>query len=317
MCKREGETEDVPVDGEIRCLKCNYDLRTLPVDGQCPECGTPVVQSVQESPVLHADRMWLSRMSLALRLFFWAALSYLGVTVVVAAIFIYAKGQTQPLNTGMTAFPTLRTVMGFDALLYFLWMCCAATGVLLTAQESRLRFSEPVLCPRRLTRFGSIIVCLFAGILFIVRLCSNVVIWPNDEFIRAIPSIANLILLVFFGVYLSTLADRTQEQLLKRRHDQPLKQRTTSITRGLGISASLWILIPPITNLIGWDSDAPLSPLNNVWRVIGFVTFIYFFRYMILIADYRREFDVMAVSTGVKCQSHLDETQLECVAEIE
>ena len=29
----------------LRCIKCRYPLRGLPIDGVCPECSTPVSES--------------------------------------------------------------------------------------------------------------------------------------------------------------------------------------------------------------------------------------------------------------------------------
>lgn len=34
------------IDADITCIHCGYNLRTLPRDGNCPECASPVVHSV-------------------------------------------------------------------------------------------------------------------------------------------------------------------------------------------------------------------------------------------------------------------------------
>ncbi|MCG3125424.1 MAG: hypothetical protein CHACPFDD_00244 [Phycisphaerae bacterium] len=34
------------VSRELPCVRCNYDLRTLPLAGVCPECGTPIRASL-------------------------------------------------------------------------------------------------------------------------------------------------------------------------------------------------------------------------------------------------------------------------------
>ena len=31
----------------LTCLHCNYRLRGLPADGVCPECGTPIIESIR------------------------------------------------------------------------------------------------------------------------------------------------------------------------------------------------------------------------------------------------------------------------------
>lgn len=57
------------------CLHCGYDLRRLPVDGRCPECGMGALQSVITMRLACAPTAWLAHleatsrwMSIALRL---------------------------------------------------------------------------------------------------------------------------------------------------------------------------------------------------------------------------------------------------------
>src|SRR3954470_1482520 len=53
------------------CLRCEYDLRGLSRDGQCPECGSAIEQSYRRMEELHArgivplalaPRRWLTMM---------------------------------------------------------------------------------------------------------------------------------------------------------------------------------------------------------------------------------------------------------------
>ena len=43
------------VEGDIPCRKCSYNLRGLPLDGRCPECGTPVGVSVNGELLRYSD----------------------------------------------------------------------------------------------------------------------------------------------------------------------------------------------------------------------------------------------------------------------
>jgi uncharacterized repeat protein (TIGR04138 family) len=38
-------TPDSPIEADVICQKCRYNLRTLAVTARCPECGFPVVRS--------------------------------------------------------------------------------------------------------------------------------------------------------------------------------------------------------------------------------------------------------------------------------
>jgi hypothetical protein len=48
------------VQEDVPCRRCGYNLRTLPVDGQCPECGTEVRPSLRGRRLVNADRGWLA-----------------------------------------------------------------------------------------------------------------------------------------------------------------------------------------------------------------------------------------------------------------
>ena len=47
------------VMGDLPCRKCSYNLRTLPTDALCPECGTPVAVSMRSDRLRDADPQWL------------------------------------------------------------------------------------------------------------------------------------------------------------------------------------------------------------------------------------------------------------------
>ncbi len=44
------------------CVECGYDLRTLPIDVHCPECGTAVWSSRTGRLLRYADGRWLRRL---------------------------------------------------------------------------------------------------------------------------------------------------------------------------------------------------------------------------------------------------------------
>src|SRR5688500_17655654 len=67
----------------FRCLRCEYDLRGQPREGNCPECGTPVepswlrheIEQAAQVPPLHlASTSWLRAMALGCCLMIASAL---------------------------------------------------------------------------------------------------------------------------------------------------------------------------------------------------------------------------------------------------
>ncbi len=54
------------VDRNVACASCGYNLRSLRVDGACPECGIAVNRTIDGDWLRYADREWLKRIAVAL-----------------------------------------------------------------------------------------------------------------------------------------------------------------------------------------------------------------------------------------------------------
>jgi hypothetical protein len=53
------------IDDDVQCVHCGYNLRTMPVDGDCPECGAPVEET------LHPPKTMSPRERNMLRFLYW------------------------------------------------------------------------------------------------------------------------------------------------------------------------------------------------------------------------------------------------------
>jgi hypothetical protein len=60
---------------DLPCRSCSYNLRTQPMKGLCPECGTPVELSLRGELLRGADPDWVSRLRLGCELAMWGAVS--------------------------------------------------------------------------------------------------------------------------------------------------------------------------------------------------------------------------------------------------
>jgi hypothetical protein len=57
------------------CLVCYYNLQGLPAAGVCPECGTPVADSLRGNLLRYSPVLFLHRLRTGISLVFWAALA--------------------------------------------------------------------------------------------------------------------------------------------------------------------------------------------------------------------------------------------------
>ncbi len=58
-----GPLPDRHIDEDVACKQCGYNLRTLSVDGHCPECNTAVHHSLVGYYLGHAPPEWVRRLS--------------------------------------------------------------------------------------------------------------------------------------------------------------------------------------------------------------------------------------------------------------
>ena len=50
------------IEVDTECIHCGYNLRGLTNEGRCPECGSPVDDSLRGNLLRHADPDWLDRL---------------------------------------------------------------------------------------------------------------------------------------------------------------------------------------------------------------------------------------------------------------
>jgi len=62
------------VSADVYCRRCGYNLRNLSIDALCPECATPVSQSLRGDWIGVSDSHWVSRLTAGAWFLFLAGL---------------------------------------------------------------------------------------------------------------------------------------------------------------------------------------------------------------------------------------------------
>ena len=117
------------------CRVCGYDLVGLPHDALCPECGSPIAQSIRTDALINSSPVWLSTLSRGASLVFWATFTQFALLVVgrpVLAI-VFNALSTSPIPSGfiIALFNVLLSIL----IILGLWM--------LTRPEHELLISTP------------------------------------------------------------------------------------------------------------------------------------------------------------------------------
>ena len=142
------------VTADVACIKCEYNLRTLKLDGVCPECGRSVRDSLRPEALWLADPSWLGRLRAGFALMAWGMV---GVCILAPLVSVVVASQWwHPMHTraddGATALVTLAAVL------------CLAIVVVLPVGFDRILAPEPGDMPSRHRWMGRVRSCLSAGL---------------------------------------------------------------------------------------------------------------------------------------------------------
>jgi hypothetical protein len=142
------------------CIRCGYDLRELPIDGPCPECGTPIEHSLGGDRLSRADPRWLARVALGQSLLTWGfllaavgAFEFMFVPIAFVAISMSGIG-----GVTVEALAEVAMLAVAGCVVSGLMMCWMG-AFLLTVQEPKQYDREARLSSRYLARWG-----MFGGI---------------------------------------------------------------------------------------------------------------------------------------------------------
>lgn len=151
--------QDGHLDENVVCRKCDYNLRGLTLDRNCPECETAIEQTINRSTLRFSDQAWLKRMrsGLTLMLLYIFGLILMNILVMVAA-FVFGIGfstDSIDLEVGISIFLVVLLSLQTIAILR------------LTALESCTQSDDAKISSRKLARI-TLITSIIAGVIAMI-----------------------------------------------------------------------------------------------------------------------------------------------------
>ncbi|HTW95877.1 MAG TPA: hypothetical protein VMD30_13825 [Tepidisphaeraceae bacterium] len=196
------------VAGDTPCRKCQYNLRSLALDGLCPECGTPVAMSIRGGDLLcYADPHWVERLARGTWLLLASILIGIGLGIVRGIVGVLTNtGEQMP-----AIWPVVSTAVGAVNLLGIFFA---------TTRDPSGQGEDQYGAARKLARTMLPIVVMggCVELIFDMKMTIPSMAWVIG--LRVLTSITNvaLVVLVFaFLQYLSKLALRIPDRRLYRR----------------------------------------------------------------------------------------------------
>lgn len=196
---------DAPLDaaghlsGDLSCVKCGYNLRTLHCDAACPECGTAVGRSIEGNRLRYCDPAWLKQI--------WEGLNCFGVAVAAAIVLVVVVIKSSRGTPLIWIVGPLSLMLGL-----------AIYGLVKATHPDPARVDhEWLVSARRVARVAWLAALLFAGTLLVSL--ATVPIWEQSErvdMIRMLCVIVATIAMFVGSVSLLAHAARLAQRLPNR-----------------------------------------------------------------------------------------------------
>jgi len=222
---------------DLACIGCGYNLRGLSPEHLCPECRTPITQSLRGDLLKYSDLNWLGTIKKGIKLF---------LTTLVLSLFLVIGAGVIATMGGPADFLILVVPILIGGLL--LWAV-----YLTTTQEPRVTYSESGMSLRRVIRVCAVLN--FIGSIFEMGFGFDI---PSEltEFIVGLISAAGALgaTVSYYGmlVYLRRFAFRIPNPKLART--------TTNILWGLPISYFIVLLGGIFSTVMGRAGPTSTRP---------------------------------------------------------
>lgn len=235
---------------DVPCVRCRYNLRSLPAEGRCPECGTAVADS---RPLWCEPPWWLRRLSRGTLLLIAALLLYavdsglssieFGVGNVLQWVIYEPSEFSRPQVVGQTISmrPSMWESFFLHRLVSFLCLSLSAAGVLyVTTRLAETPEAEAM--PRRAARISAFTAMgLVVGTVACFLITGHWTPWIMVVYIAMAVSI--LVALLMLLLYVAQLCIRLRNTWL---------HRVRRIALWLTAPAFLLLTLYPFLELVHW-----------------------------------------------------------------
>lgn len=239
------------VTGSVGCVRCGYDLKGLPTNGPCPECGLPVGRSLLGSDLLvHSDHAFVSKLHLGSIIVLTAISVWmvLFILTIVWRIVTGVLGMTVAVNPDVVEFMS----QAIDALLSL----AAIGGWWLLSERDPSFVGTDVGSKSRLVLRGGLIASTVGTLLALV---AQGMVALSPRAFSDLYEVAGLVALVawavrFFAsmVYVRWLARRIPDEFAERRAGMLMWAGPLLMTVGACLLVGPLIALVLYWNLINW-----------------------------------------------------------------
>lgn len=269
----QARSPDGPVDGDVACAHCGYNLRGLTKDGKCPECFESVADSLRGDLLKYADAVWLERLRFGAALKLWN----IGAGILLGVVSMVFLGPVPLILTEWLA--AIAPAFGVWA------------SFVITSQEPRISLEENPLTWRKTIR-----ACAVAGLIgnLLPRLAGGTAFGQVLIVPATVLSLAVVISLFGELLYFRRFALRIPDLRLARS-TRIVQWAATASMAGLFVLPVIMgaLIFPP-----GAAGAAPGVAKPSVWLIgmcaalpAGLVFYIW---YVVLLFRYRRVFATAA-----------------------
>lgn len=274
-------TNDGVVTSDTACRKCGYNLRGMPTDGRCPECGIAVAMSLQGDLLRFSEPDWLGNLRRGVNLIL-AGIALI-VIMVIGEIAITMRG-TSPLMV-----QSMATIGGL-----FAGLLMIGGAWLLTAPDPSGVGEDKYGTSRKIIR-----VALLVGLGNHVLNVANIAIHPDEgiammfQLAAIVASIIGLVGQAAQLQYISKLALRIPDMKLSAR----ARFLMWAIAIDYGIILVMTLITAAVVRGLGRGGASPvrLSGLGCFTGVGGLGLLIFGVMYLLMLEKLGKRFKEQAV----------------------